>query len=92
MVVNNLHVFRCAFLPAKTDPPLIVDPDAVLAFPVTRQRLESVSWNCRDVFPLFSIIEHPELPARHLRDVCELAAAVTLEELLGLFAAEGPNH
>jgi hypothetical protein len=52
----------------------------------------SVSWNCRHVFQLFSVIERPELPARHLRDVCEFAAAVTSEKLLGLFAVEGPNH
>jgi len=92
MVVNNLYVFRCALPPAKTDPPLIVDPDAVLTFSVTRQRLESVSWNCRDVFQLFSVIEHPEFPPCHLLDVGELVAAVATEKLLGFPAAEGPNH
>lgn len=92
MIVNNLYVFRCAFPPPKTDPPLIVDPDAVLPFSVTGQRLESISWNCRDVFQLFSVIEHLEFPARHFLDEGKLAAAVATEKLLGFLAAEGPNH
>ena len=35
--------------PLKTDPPLIVDPDAVLALAIARQRLETVSWQCCQV-------------------------------------------
>jgi len=92
MVVNNLYVFRCAFPPAKTDPPLVVDPDAVLPLSVTGQRFKSVSWYRRDVFQRCSIIEHPEFPARHFLDVAKLAAAVAVEELLSVPAAEGPDH
>ena len=89
MVVGNLYVFRSAFPPLKADPPLIIDPDAVLTFPVTRQRLESVSWDSRDVFQPFSVIEHSEFPTRQLLDVSELAAAVAAEKLLRCPAAEG---
>jgi hypothetical protein len=52
-----------------------------LTFSFTRQRLESVSWDCRDVFQFFSVIEHPEFPARHHLDLGELAAAAATEKL-----------
>ena len=92
MVVGNLYVFRSAFSPLKADPPLIIDPDAVLTFSVTRQRLESVSWDCRDVLEFFSVIEHPEFPARHLLDVGELTTSAATEKLLRFPAAEGADH
>jgi len=34
MIVNDFHVVSISVLPAKADPPLIVDPDAVLAVAV----------------------------------------------------------
>jgi hypothetical protein len=39
MIVNDLDRMCAAISPNKTEPPLIVDPDAVLAFPVATQSL-----------------------------------------------------
>lgn len=43
MVILDDHILRARVGPHEADAPLVVDPDAVLAFPVTRQRLEPVS-------------------------------------------------
>jgi hypothetical protein len=44
MVVTDLNVVRITILEAKTYPPLIIDRNRVLAFPITLQRVESISW------------------------------------------------
>jgi hypothetical protein len=44
VVVNDLDVFEASIGPTKADPPLVVDTDAVLPYPITFQGLEAVSW------------------------------------------------
>jgi hypothetical protein len=45
MVINNFHVgwAGCLFGPFKTDPPLVIDADAVLAFSVSFQGFKAVA-------------------------------------------------
>jgi hypothetical protein len=44
MVVYDLNVVRIALAPAKANSPLIVDPDAVLAFPIAPQGFQPIPW------------------------------------------------
>jgi len=39
VVFHNLNFIRTGIAPNKTDTPLIADPDAMLAFPLTAQSL-----------------------------------------------------
>jgi transposase len=89
MIVDDLDVFRHAFAPYEADPPLIVDPDTMLTLPVTPQRLEMVSRNCRHVLQPLGVVQHPKLPARHRSNVAESAALLAMKKLLGLLASEG---
>jgi hypothetical protein len=43
VVVDDLDVVRVTLRPAQADPPLVVDPDAVLARAVPAQGLEAVA-------------------------------------------------
>ena len=43
VVVDDFYVPRISIDPAETDPPLIVDADAVLALAIALQRLECVT-------------------------------------------------
>jgi hypothetical protein len=43
MIVNYLDVKGVPFAPAKADPPLVVDSDAVLAPSIARQLLEAIT-------------------------------------------------
>ncbi len=43
MVVDDLNVVRVAAAPSETDPPLVVDSDAVLPAPVALERLQPVA-------------------------------------------------
>jgi hypothetical protein len=58
MIVDDLDSFGGAFPSGKAHSPSIVDPDAVLTFPVAVQCLEAVSWNCRHVFQPLGVIQH----------------------------------
>jgi hypothetical protein len=44
VVTHNLNVKRITTLPYKTDPPLIIDADAVLPCPIGFQALQSVGY------------------------------------------------
>lgn len=45
-MVNDLHLLGSSVGPHEADPPLVIDPDAVLSDPIAFQRFEPVSrWN-----------------------------------------------
>ena len=43
MIIDDFDVIRLAVAPDKTQPPLIVNADAVLAEPITLQRLQVIA-------------------------------------------------
>src|ERR1035437_8813715 len=92
MIIDDLDAFRRAVAPTEANSPLVVDPDTMLALPVTTQRLKSVSWNCRHVLQLLGVVQHPKLPPCHRSNVAESAALLTVKKLLGLLRAEGSYH
>jgi hypothetical protein len=49
VIINNLDVVGIAVMPAKTEPPLIVDANAVLALSVGSQGLQPVSGRARHI-------------------------------------------
>jgi len=65
MVIHDLDAVGIPILPEETNPPLIVDPDAVLAFAVTLQSLKTVGRWCLQIFKGTSPLEHPEFSKSH---------------------------
>jgi hypothetical protein len=45
VVIDNLNVARIRIYPSETDPPLIIDPNAVLTPSVTGEGFEAISRN-----------------------------------------------
>jgi len=46
MIINDFNIMRIALAPTKTDPPLIINPNAVLASTFSGQRLKTIpGWN-----------------------------------------------
>ena len=54
MIVHDLHIVGVRVVPDETDAVLIVDPNAVLAAPVARERLDPVARKRREVAELSS--------------------------------------
>jgi hypothetical protein len=63
MVIDNLQVqgTERIFRPLETNPPLVVDADAVLPLTVTLERFETVSRQCRKVFERDRCLQTVEL-------------------------------
>ena len=69
MIVDDLDFVRGSILPDKAEPPLIVDPDAVLSDPVAFQGLQAIAWRHPEVVEPDRGVQHSQLAARHGQDV-----------------------
>jgi hypothetical protein len=93
VVIDNLDVAGVAFIPLKTDPPLIVQADAVLASAISAEFLQVVSRRNSEIIEYRRRIELPQLTKRHALEIRpELPDALAVEQPLGIPVAETPNH
>ena len=81
-----------AFAPDKTDRESVVDADAVLTPPVAAQRFQSVSRENRQISQFVGRVQLAELPLRDTGDGLKTAGRPPVEEPLGFFRPERPNH
>jgi len=93
MIVDDLDVKGVTVTPPETDPPLLVDPDAVLALAIAFQSLELVRARNQKVFQVSSRVQLLQLHQRPLLNV----SRKTLGELaapdpLGFPATKGLDH
>jgi hypothetical protein len=61
LVIDDFHVMGITVNSSEADTPLIVDPDAVLAFATTLRRLESVGWRNSQITQHRGVAEHTQL-------------------------------
>jgi hypothetical protein len=93
VIVGNLDIERVGAFPTKADPPLIVDPDAVLTLSVFEQLFESIAGWYPEVFHRVCRIENQEFSKRDALDtVRELPRSGPAKDLLRLRISEAPNH
>src|SRR5262245_10464743 len=92
MVVQDFYVEAVAVGPPETKPPLVVDPDAVLAGTISFQQLEPVSRDRRNCREIRRRVEHLELPSCHPLDRLKAPDEPVLEQRLGVSAPERPDH
>ena len=71
MIVNNFNIFRAVHAPAKTNSPLVVNANAVLAFPITFQRFKPIRRWRKQVPQFRCIIQHLEFAGRDNADIDE---------------------
>ena len=71
MVVNNFNIFRAVHAPAKTNSPLVVNANAVLAFPITFQRFKPIRRWREQVSQFQCIIQHLQFAGRNNVDIGE---------------------
>jgi hypothetical protein len=71
MVIHDLDIFCPRFRPTTADAPLIVNTDAMLASPVTFERLKAIARRHPQITQLCGNIELSQLPAGNRFDVHE---------------------
>ena len=61
MVVNNLNIFGAVPAPTKTNSPLVVNANAMLAFPIAFKRFKPIRRWCRQIPQLGRIVQQLQL-------------------------------
>jgi len=93
VVIHNLHIKGIALLPDKTDPPLVIDADAVLARPVTLQSFQSVGGWYAQIIQVPGVVQHAQLtPGKLLDCLRQPPGALPTPDLLCLLTLEAFNH
>jgi hypothetical protein len=57
VVINNFNIVSIAVNPFEADTPLVIDPDAVLAFTASAQSFKPVAWRHKQVLKRFGSME-----------------------------------
>ena len=97
MVVGHFHRARARWRPPKADPVLRVDPDAVLAGPVTPERFQSITRRDSQVLEARRRIELVQLtpndrPHRYRTGAASGLGVPPIEQIGGRGIGEGLNH
>ncbi len=69
MVVHDLNVIRIAIAPDEAQPPLVVDPDAVLSDPIACESLQVIAWWLPEILQPDRRGYRPQLAARHFGQI-----------------------
>jgi len=64
MIIGDLYVLRLALAPAEANPPLVVDPNAILPCTVPFERLQTVARGNKEVLQRGGAMQVLELPSR----------------------------
>jgi hypothetical protein len=93
VVVGEFHVMSLAIAPHKTDPPLIIDPDAELAPPVAAERLQAISRHSAQLVETLCRMDYLELASGTCDDPMVDAPYVpALEQRGGAPVAKASDH
>jgi len=93
MVIDNRHIVGVAVTPSETDPPLVVDADAVLPGSIAAQFLEAVSGRDAKIVESLRRVDRDEL-AKHRPPQLgrEPANWLAGEEAFGVPVAKALDH
>ena len=93
VVIHDLHVESIAAVPDETDPPLVVDANAVLTGPIPAQRFQAVGRWDPQVVQSLCVVDHAQLTPGHWLDVLgQTPRALAPPDLLGLLAPAALDH
>ncbi len=93
MIIDDFDVIGIAVLPDKTDAPLVIDADAVLARTVPGQFLEPIRRRYTQVVQRLRSVEHSQLSERNLLNVLrQPGRTLTVEKQLGVSVAKASDH
>jgi len=93
MVINDFDIIRMAVLPFEAYPPLIVDPDAPLAFSLTNQLFHPVSRRYAKKFQSCRAMDLGQFAKSYQMYVLRQSGCkCTLKDLFRIFAAKSLDH
>ena len=85
MVIHDLYLMGISLLPEKADPPPVVDADAMLAFPVSGKRLQTVPWGHPQIVQALGVVQDHQFGLGTALDVNgELPASFSVGNRFGI--------
>lgn len=88
MIVHYLNVMRLAIPPDEANPPLIIDPNAVLPRPISLERFEMVARRNTEFLQSLRGMEVEQFAPRHTFDRLEPENGLVVEQRLGVLASK----
>jgi hypothetical protein len=93
VIIGDLHVVGITASPAKANPPLIVDSDAVLILAISGELFEAVPGGHSEIAQRVSCVKQEELlQGRPVNTLWEPFRSFAIEDSLCLWIFEAPNH
>jgi hypothetical protein len=92
VVVHNFYIKGISVLPAKANPPLIIDSDTVLSFAIAFQSFEPVTGRDLEFVKALCLVQVQELPAGDPFNGPIPRHVLVAEQGLGPGVAEGTDH
>jgi hypothetical protein len=92
MVIGYFNLVSVAIPPHKTQPPLVIDPDAVLPPSIARKGFKMVSWRNFQVFQSTGLTQEEKFTTRNPFDVSVTGHPIVPKESFGVALREGSNH
>ena len=93
VVVNDLNLLRSGVTPSKTDPPPVIDPDAVLTRSIALKTLKPIPRGNAQLLEARRRVEHTQLAKSGPADArIERGYGLAPAEPLGRLVGEGPDH
>ena len=93
VVINNFDAGNVTVCPCETYPPLVVDPDTVLALSVAFKQFQAVTWCRLQKLKRRSSINSSKLPVGCLLNIMgQLSGKLAIKYLLSFFAPETFYH
>ena len=88
MVIHNLNIVDSVILPHKTDPPLVVNADAVLAAPIALEKLQLVTGRYLQCVQLRCSLQHQQLAPGYPFNILEAGNRMAEKETLCIGAGK----
>jgi hypothetical protein len=92
MIIHDLYIVGITLLPAKADPPLLVDPDRMLPLAVSREGLQAIARRHTQVIQARCSVQQRQLPARLPLEGPETPDILVMEEAFGVSIGNAPDH
>ena len=93
MIIDEFYIVRIGVGPPNTEAPLLVDPNAPLAAPITSELLEPIGGRHTQVVERSGGIEHTESPQGNVLEFRTPAPhRFTSEQPAGILVAEAADH
>ena len=92
MIVHDLNILGSAIVPAETDPPLIIDPDAVLPRAIAREPFEAVTRRYTEIVERIRRMHHQQLSKRDTLNDAKPPGVAAQKQGFRMGTSKAPDH